>query len=279
MPMGPLELYKRLPQTNCGDCGQPACLAFATQVVGYGQYPGSCPHLERGQLEAISTILAAQRQQGAFVKRKNHQITREHLQEKIRHHDFQSIASGLGAVYDVEGGAATLRVSYFDRTVIVSGTRIRTTDSEELDPWDRVLLYNYVYFSGSQALSNRWVGLESFPNSIPKRAALEDGCHRRISQACAGSVPALEHACLLLGGVREIDGHNADLAFRFQALPRVPLLLLFWDEDREEGFEAQAKVLFDASAMDYLDLEGLCFLAEKLAERLITCLRKEQPNV
>ncbi len=35
MRFGPIELYKKLPKTNCGDCGQPSCLAFATQVVGF----------------------------------------------------------------------------------------------------------------------------------------------------------------------------------------------------------------------------------------------------
>lgn len=42
----------------------------------------------------------------------------------------------------------------------------------------------------------------------------------------------------------------------------------FWDEDQEEGFEARAKILFDATAFDYLDLEGLTFVAEKLADKL-----------
>ncbi len=28
----------------------------------------------------------------------------------------------------------------------------------------------------------------------------------------------------------KVRGHNADLAFRFLPLPRVPLLLLCWDE-------------------------------------------------
>ena len=78
----------------------------------------------------------------------------------------------------------------------------------------------------------------------------------------------LEAACQRLGGTPVLDGHNGDLAFKFQPLPRMPLLLLFWDEDQEEGFEAQAKVLFDETALDYLDLEGLTFVAEKLADKL-----------
>ena len=50
MRFGPIELYKKLPKTNCGDCGQPSCLAFATQVV-FGQELGDCPHLDEATLE------------------------------------------------------------------------------------------------------------------------------------------------------------------------------------------------------------------------------------
>jgi hypothetical protein len=74
------------------------------------------------------------------------------------------------------------------------------------------------------------------------------------------------------------DGHSADLAYRFQPLPKMPLLLLFWDEDKEEGFDSQTKILFDESALEYLDLEGLTFVAEKLVEKLIL-IEKEELNV
>lgn len=29
-----LDLYKLLPRTNCGECGEPTCMAFATKLVG-----------------------------------------------------------------------------------------------------------------------------------------------------------------------------------------------------------------------------------------------------
>ena len=122
------------------------------------------------------------------------------------------------------------------------------------------------------------MGLESFPNSLSKRVALEDGCHRRINQAFAGAQSELEKACGKLGGAPVTDGHNADLAYKFIPLPKMPLLLLFWDEDEEEGFDSQTKVLFDECALEYLDLEGLTFVAEKLAENLIS-LKKEELNV
>lgn len=269
MRLGPLELYKKLPKTNCGDCGHPSCLAFATQVIGYGQDLRDCPHLAEATLQEVESIIEEQRKEGVYVKRDNHKITRDHLREKIKSHDFKSIASGLGVTYSEDNGLVTLKIPYFDRLVSMSHRGILAENSEEFDPWDEVLLYNYIFFAGSKPLSGDWVGLENFPNSLPKRAALDEGCHRRISEVFSGARTELESACQKLGGTRVADGHSGDLAFQFQPLPRMPLRLLFWDEDREEGFEAQSKVLFDAAAMEYLDLEGLTFVAEKLANKLI----------
>ncbi len=62
---------------------------------------------------------------------------------------------------------------------------------------------------------------------------------------------------------------EADLQFLFQPLPRLPLLLVFHDAEPEENFEAEAHFLFDAQVMDYLDLESLLFLVERLMDQLM----------
>jgi hypothetical protein len=278
MRLGPVELYKKLPKTNCGDCGQPTCFAFATMVVGHGHDLRDCLHLEEETFRELNEAIEAQREAGLYVKRDQHKITRDHLRAKIQDHDFEAIASGLGVDYRVEDSDEALEIPYFDRMVSLTLEGIRDGIVQDFDPWDEILLYNYVFFAGSKPLSGEWVGMESFPNSVSKRVVLEDGCHRRIAGSFAGAVTALENASRKLGGEPLGEGHNADLAFKFEALPRMPLLLLFWDEDREEGFEARSKVLFDASAMEYLDLEGLTFVAEKLANSLISN-GKEELNV
>ena len=60
---------------------------------------------------------------------------------------------------------------------------------------------------------------------------------------------------------------GADSAFTFTVLPRVPLMLLFWDAD--EDFEARASILFDSTAKDYLDIETTLFLTEAFVNLLI----------
>jgi acetyl-CoA decarbonylase/synthase complex subunit gamma len=41
----PLEAYKYLPQTNCTECGQPTCMAFASTLIDRSGKPADCPPL------------------------------------------------------------------------------------------------------------------------------------------------------------------------------------------------------------------------------------------
>jgi len=40
-----LDIYKKLPKTNCGDCGLPTCLAFAMKLAGGQAKLEACPHV------------------------------------------------------------------------------------------------------------------------------------------------------------------------------------------------------------------------------------------
>ena len=41
----PLNLYKQLPQTNCGKCGEPTCMAFAAGIIAREKKVDDCPPL------------------------------------------------------------------------------------------------------------------------------------------------------------------------------------------------------------------------------------------
>nr|NIT78370.1 acetyl-CoA decarbonylase/synthase complex subunit gamma [Thermoplasmata archaeon]NIY04739.1 acetyl-CoA decarbonylase/synthase complex subunit gamma [Thermoplasmata archaeon] len=52
-----IEIYKLLPQTNCGDCNFPTCMAFAMQVAAKKVAIDQCPHISE---EALATLGEAQ---------------------------------------------------------------------------------------------------------------------------------------------------------------------------------------------------------------------------
>ena len=59
--LSPLDIYKLLPETNCGACGEPSCMAFAVKLAG-----GDAPLSQCGEIyteafiekrEALTRIL------------------------------------------------------------------------------------------------------------------------------------------------------------------------------------------------------------------------------
>ena len=93
---------------------------------------------------------------------------------------------------------------------------------------------------------------------------------RELAAHFTGQAVGLQDRAVQLGAeLVAVGGEDADVQAVFQPLPRVPVLLLFWDADLEESFEAQCRFLFDASVIDYLDLEAMLFLVEHLLARLM----------
>jgi len=79
-------------------------------------------------------------------------------------------------------------------------------------------------------------------------------------------VDTLEQSCQSLGGQPFDTDVACQLAYQFQALPRVPVFLLFHDAD--EDFPAQCTLLFWQNAARYLDMECLAMIGGILAHRL-----------
>lgn len=55
----PLEIYKRLPRTNCKECGDPSCMAFAARLARGEAHLGLCPHLYTTRYEGMRSALLA----------------------------------------------------------------------------------------------------------------------------------------------------------------------------------------------------------------------------
>ena len=52
-----LELYKMLPGGNCGDCGYPTCMAFATALAEGNVQPEACHELSDDEMQDLARRL------------------------------------------------------------------------------------------------------------------------------------------------------------------------------------------------------------------------------
>jgi hypothetical protein len=262
-----MEVLKNLPRTNCGECGQPTCLAFATHVIKEGEDLNKCPYLTAAGAD-MGQAVRVQQEAGVGRRRESVAISLEVLQEKVAPLNFAALAEGLGATYGEEAGRPYLSLMYFGHRVQVFKDELRYPPEAPADPWDAILLYNYIASQGLEPLAGRWIAYNSLPNSVSKAKTLTR-LEKKLAEHFAGQVAGLKQRIDELGGGMVAVGEDADVQAVFWPLPKVPLLLSFWDAEAEEGFASQAHWLFDASVTGYLDLEAMLFLVEHLMERLM----------
>jgi len=51
--MNTIEVYKKLPGQNCGDCPQNTCMAFALAIIKGEADPSECPLLSDDEIQAL----------------------------------------------------------------------------------------------------------------------------------------------------------------------------------------------------------------------------------
>jgi len=110
-----------------------------------------------------------------------------------------------------------------------------------------LVVLHYLLEAKATPLAGKWIG----ERDIPGGALFFRGPHAfptgRLLQCFGDHREAFCRALEALGGVPVSHG---DAAYRLWVLPRVPLLLIFWDGD--EDFPAELKIRFDASIQDQL---------------------------
>ena len=193
-----------------------------------------------------------------------------HLKSKISEVDFSVMAPKTGCTWSGHE-ENILSFRYLGQDVTLSAAGILFGGKEVEEPRDQILLYNYIFFGGGTASAGTWVGMESLPNSISKVRTLRVYCEERIAHYFCGKMTLLRASA---GKIDAVSGDHQEsgcsAAFQVPVLPHLPMLLLFWDEDREDGFPPRVKILYDQNVLSVLDIESLVFASERLAERLET---------
>ncbi|GBC61737.1 DUF3786 domain-containing protein [Desulfonema ishimotonii] len=192
------------------------------------------------------------------------QIYKDYLSQ-IATVDFKSVAPRLLA--ETEGDK--IRIPLFGTDHTVSAKGIADPSGSQPSHSVSVILAKYLLLCPQAHPAVReWVSYKDFKDAAPFVGGFVSNVDRFIAENFSGRPVDLETACRCLAGrPPESDiGLSYDLAMRFEALPRIPLLLLFNDAD--EDFPAQCKVLFERRAEKYLDMECLAMVGILLANYL-----------
>jgi len=252
--MNPLEIYKRLPRLNCGECPAGTCMALAVRLAGDEASLSECVKLNEGARTELGRLLSSS-ERGDWKER-----YLEELLDGIARMNLSKVAEGIGADYK-EG---VLSIRYMGKTVRVSNSGIET----DLDIWDKLLILIYIRNAGKKEPSGKWTAFRDLKDGSVKASGFSAVCEKPIARIFDADSEGLIKVLELLGAKR-VDGYSTQYSYILHPLPRIPFLILLWPGD--EDFGSTCSVLLDGTATDHLDVEALTYLGEAL----VRAIRKE----
>lgn len=270
MALSVVDLYRDvLPKTNCGDCSHPTCLAFASMVVSEKLPLKNCPHLSEELIQKCDKELAEQYAAGKWLKRDMAQDALQWAKDRASSMEIVDLPQRLGGSLVKKGGEEALELPYFNDSIIITKNNISKKDGSELTRWEQVFLYNHMAQGGSKEPTGTWKGFVEFPNTVSKIKSMVSHVENPLKERFKGKTEELRAAGKHIGGEDVTAKYNsADLTLSFRPLPRIPVMLLFWEGGKDEEFESEVKLSFDETITEHLDLESIVFLSETLKDLL-----------
>jgi hypothetical protein len=248
--MNPVELYKRLPKTNCGDCRQKACMPFAFALLKGEADLLECSGLPAKEKEDMATLIRKTDWREDLITT---------LKEDIKKIRLDEVSQKIGAEYS--GGKLHFRCFGRDVTIDSDG---EIQSSRALTPWMRMLTLFYIKNGGGEfsgKLADKWVLHNELRGGLMKYKAFMRECEEPLRELFDRHP---QKAILLLDGYRadHPEKFASQYAWLIYVFPRLPVLLLYWPKDDE--FDSKVTIRFDSTADGYFDVEQLIFLLEEL---------------
>ena len=182
---------------------------------------------------------------------------------RIAELDFPFLADKLGMKIDGQ----QVVIPFFGKFYRLSAKGI--TDSSNRQPHlsVSVILCKYLLMCPMiEPLGGNWMSYKDFKDATPLIQAFYNTVTQPIAKTFSGRLAALESSGKKIGGYLPADQYSYDLAMQFDALPTLPVLLLFNDKDEE--FPAQCSLLFEKRAEKFLDMECLAMVGMHFFEFL-----------
>lgn len=143
-----------------------------------------------------------------------------------------------------------------------SGVISALSDNKPVDVMPQLNIYTLFWYAAESArLTGEWVPFRALKDGSPFTAAFQNGILAPLAATFSGKEDRLEEAVNALRGKRLTDS-----SFLLHAFSCIPVKLMFWDSDDE--FPAQANILFDKSATDFIHIESIVTIATELLYQL-----------
>jgi hypothetical protein len=191
--------------------------------------------------------------------------------ELARGLDPAAAAKRCGARFEAgaDGGDGLFKLPFLGEDAAIRFPQLDFTSDSPLPPHVQALLVYHLATSDGSRPTGDWRAFSDLPDGRFYSRAFQGYTGDALVRRLAGDSTGVSDAVTLLGGRALLPDElatNADTAWIVEALPRVPVAILWWDADDE--FPARAELLFDQTAPSHLPTDGCAVLGSWLITRL-----------
>jgi len=248
----PMELFKLLEKSNCRECNETTCLAFASAVFRGEKQVNECPRLNS---DIIRQFEQKEKKQRPIEEDMEKSIAE--LKKKIDAIDLSSVAQKIGGNFS--DGKLTLKVLGKDFSVDSKGNFF--TDIH-VHPWVAIPLLNYITESAGLPVSGKWVPLRELRNGKSWYRLFGQRCEKPLKKVADTYTELFEDMIHLFSGKQVENHYQSDISLVLYPFPKVPILICYWKPD--DGLESTLNIFFDSTAEDNLNIESLYFMSTGL---------------
>jgi hypothetical protein len=254
LPKNAMEIFKHLDRSNCRECGEKTCLAFAGAVFQGQRKLAECPKLDQETIERFSG--ESQNQKTAEQNRDEYL---KQLKSEIVNHDLAAAADRVGATFS--GSKLTLKVLGKDFSVDTAGNFYADI---HINPWVVVPFLSYILYGKGLPVAGSWVSFRELKDGAERYPLFQKRCEEPMKRVADIYTNLFDDLVHIFSAKQVAEQFESDISVVLHPLPRVPIMICYWMP--EDGLESSLNVFFDQTADENLDIGSVFTLGAGLAQ-------------
>jgi hypothetical protein len=196
----------------------------------------------------------------------------EIVSQKLTDVNLEQQCRNSDAEYKIIDSHTVITIDYLNRRyrIRLPDIDISLADSDEEVPIkDKILLLHYITQAKGTPIANKSIAYKELPEGVSYFRTFHKRAIKPIVDHFSRQPEKLIAVAKELGGVKADYG---DAAVTINAFKRVPITFVLWKGDEE--FPPDGSILFDATVSDYLTIEDINVLSERIAWKLVRALKE-----
>ena len=258
-PKNAMEIFQLLEKSNCRECGEKTCLAFAGAVYQGRKQLNRCPQLD----EKIVNKYRSDRhpEKGKAAGQVGRKLV-DALKQSLSQLDFQEAAFKSGGRYD--GKAITLNILGRNFGITPDGT-FKTDIHASSFVTGPVL--DYLINGKGVDPSGKWISFREIKKSDDLiYEFFKKRCETVLKRIADTQTDLFDDLVDIFGGKRIEAQFQADISVVLYPLPKVPVMICYLKP--EDGMPSTLNVFFDQSVNVNLSIDSVLTICNGFASMI-----------